>query len=127
MKRPWFIAATYLILATAGLCLGILVNALLTQELNGKVDPVTSLGALALFYSVLHMVALAFALLISAFLNIRLRSKVYIVISVIGLIGSILLFIPSRTGGVHLFVVYWASLCIISLCYMWIINRPENV
>jgi len=74
-------------------------------------------------YSIFHLVSASVAAIFSVIFPVRFRSILYISLPVIGLLASIYLFSPSKYGGIHLFIICWASLVLIALDYVRRVNR----
>jgi hypothetical protein len=70
-------------------------------------------------YAGLHLTAGMVAACLYLLLPTRVRSKVFLSLSLIGFMGSVILLNPRAFGGVHLFVIFWASLFFIALEYYW--------
>jgi len=73
-------------------------------------------------YGIFHAVALSVARILSMIFSVRVRSVLYLSVSIVGFWASIYLLNPSKYGGVHLFIICWGSLVLIALDYIWRAN-----
>jgi hypothetical protein len=87
-------------------------------------DP--SFYLLAAEYGIFHMVALSVTAILAAVFSVRIRSILYLLLSVIGLLTSIYMYNQSKYGGLHLFIICWGSLVLIALDYVWRANTASE-
>jgi len=117
----------YPVIAFAALMAGIVINRASGQSFSGNVNPVLSFVFLLLIYSVLHLAAISTAAVIGRLLAPRPRSAVYLALSFAALAASVWALLPGRSG-VHLFVIFAASLALIATYYYWLVHArvPEG-
>jgi hypothetical protein len=109
--------ARYLLIAVVSLGVGIATNVAMRNGSEWKGD--ASFYLLVAEYSTFHVVALSVAVILSAVFSIRVRSILYLSVSVAGFLASTYLLSPWKFGGIHLFVICWGSLVLIALDYAW--------
>ena len=107
-----------MLIAAASLFIGMAINFAMGHAPTGANFFDSAFYLLVTLYSTFHIVALSIAAILAAFFSVRLRSIVYLSLSVIGFLASIIVFNPSKSGGVHLFIICWGSLVLIALDYM---------
>jgi hypothetical protein len=115
--------ARYVLIAAAVLFIGIAINLGMGNGLGGQNFFNPSFYLLVAEYSIFHLVSASVAAIFSVIFPVRFRSILYISLPVIGLLASIYLFSPSKYGGIHLFIICWASLVLIALDYVRRVNR----
>lgn len=117
----------YPVIALAALMAGIVINRASGQSFSGNADPVLSLVFLLLIYAVLHLAAISAAAVIGRVLAPHPRSAVYLALSLAALVASVWALLPGRSG-VHLFVIFAASLALIAMYYFWLVHArmPEG-
>lgn len=121
--RFWWNIARYVLIAAASLLIGMAVNfAMGHAPIGGKFFD-AALYLLLTLYCAFHIVALSAAAILAAIFSSRLRSILYLSLSVLGFLVSLFVFNPSKYGGVHLFIICWGSLVLIALDYVWRTNR----
>jgi hypothetical protein len=121
----------YVILAALVLAVGIGINLIILGGFRSDADLISPFLFLITMYTMLHAVAACVAVIIAkAVDSITIKSITYVGLSGIGLLVSIFLLSPSKENGVHLFVILWASLFVMSLDYMrgvMATNPPDTI
>lgn len=107
----------YIVIAFSTLLIGIAANWMIGDPFSEPVNPLASIYILALIYFVLHLAACALAILVSSFLDQPARSVVLIIASSAALILSLVF--TRGMGGISIFIIYSASLVLISTYYFW--------
>jgi hypothetical protein len=113
--------ARYALIAIMGLIIGVAINVFLGKPFSGQVSPLISLLTLLLIYGVLHMAALSVASLLGLFLSAQIRALVYLALAIAGFLTSI--FFLRFNMGLHLFIIFWATLVFIALDYGWRVKK----
>ncbi len=119
----WSNFARYVLIAAVALLIGIAINLAMGNGLGGQDFFNPAFYLLVTEYGIFHVVALSITAILAAIFSPRLRSILYLSLSVLGFLVSIFVFNPSKYGGVHLFIICWGSLVLIALDYVWRTNR----
>jgi hypothetical protein len=122
----WSNFARYLVIAIVALAVGIAINLAMGNGIDGQNFFNPSFYLLAAEYGIFHMVALSVTAILAAVFSVRIRSILYLLLSVIGLLTSIYMYNPSKYGGLHLFIICWGSLVLIALDYVWRANTASE-
>jgi hypothetical protein len=118
--------ARYVLIAAVAFIAGIVVNCIggATQS-SSQFDPV-QLMALTAEYGMLHVVASAAIVIVARVLPPSRNAATYLLLSAGLLVGSTFLFNPTTYGGgIHLFVIFTASLFLIGLDN-WLRSRRKS-
>lgn len=81
--------------------------------------------ALLGLYGAFHAVALLVARILSLIFSVRVRSILYLSVSIVGFLASIYLVNPLKVG-VHFFMICWGSLVLVALDYFWRANARHR-
>lgn len=122
----WANFARYVLIAVAALVVGIAINLAIGNGLGGQDFFNPDFYLLLAEYGIFHVVALSVARILSIILSVRVRSILYLSVSIVGFLASIYLLNPSKYGGVHLFIICWGSLVLIALDYIWRANARHQ-
>lgn len=116
----------YLLIVIAAFCIGFSIN-LVMRNGWGDLDFFSASFYLVIaMYSIFHIATLSVIAILSATLSIRIRSILYISSSIMGFLVSMYILHPSTFDGVHLFVIFWGSLVLVALDYVWRANRQSS-
>jgi hypothetical protein len=114
----WKNVVRYMLIAVAALVTGIAINLAMGNGSGEQNLFNPSLYLLLAEYGIFHVVALSVARILSVTFSVRIRSILYLSLSIIGFLASIYLLNPGKYGGVHLFIICWGSLALIALDYI---------
>lgn len=122
----WAKLARYVLIAIATLVIGIAINLAVGNGLGNQTLFGPEFYLLLTAYGIFHVVALSVVRILSIVFSARVRSILYISVSIVGFLASLYFLSPSKYHGVHLFIICWASLVLIALDHNWRSNaEPE--
>jgi len=127
----WENRVRYVLIATAAFLVGANINIVIRiragwEPLNDPTFNLIGFLWLVSMYATFHMVASSVVKIVSLICSIRVRSILYLLLSIIGLSASIYLMNPIKIRSTDLFTLCWGSLVLVSLDYAWRVKRRQR-
>jgi hypothetical protein len=114
----WANIARYALIAVLAFILGFAINSAIGVGLGRQISfDLPGLIFVLGVYGGFHVAALSVARILSLIFSVRVRSILYLVVSIVGLLVMIYLADPIQYRGVHLFIICWGSLVFVALDY----------
>jgi len=120
-------AIRYVLIATATLLIGMVLNLSMQRRGGANGAVLYELALVAGMYFTLHLISSSVVALMAKLISNSLRPVLYVLLSIGFLAASIFLFSPrDYGGGIHLVVIFCASLVLIALDYAWMMKRQVD-
>jgi hypothetical protein len=123
----WASIARYALVAVLAFILGFAINLAIGIRLGRQISfDLPGLILLLGVYGGFHVVALSVARILSLIFSVRVRSILYLAVSIAGFLAMIYLANPIQYRGVHLFIICWGSLVFVALDYFLRANERHQ-